>query len=280
MRAEAGIEGPDRFRSRARRPAPGSGAFMKTLCREAFGDPAGRRCSDIQAVILAGGLGTRLRSVVADKPKVLAPVNGRPFIEYLFEQLVRAGIRDAVLCTGYLGEKIREVFGDRWRDLNLAYSQEAEPLGTGGALRLAGPYITSDTVLVLNGDSYLDGDLAEAFDWHRDKKAGATILLAEVADTGRYGRVLTDPDGNILRFREKSAETGKGFINAGLYFIERKLLLTIGQERPLSLEKEIFPSWTGKGLCGKYIPGAFLDIGSAESYSIADNFFKALNGKR
>ena len=115
--------------------------------------------SNIEAAILAGGLGTRLRSVVPDRPKVLAEIGGRPFIEILLDQVAAAGIRTAVLCTGYLGDQIEARLGTRRGPLALRYSREVEPLGTGGALRLALPMLASDTVLVLNGDSYCDADL-------------------------------------------------------------------------------------------------------------------------
>src|SRR3989338_6029269 len=116
--------------------------------------PKTKRLSGVTVAILAGGLGTRLRSVIADRPKVLAEVRGRPFLTYIFDQLIAASIKYAVLCTGYLGEKVCDRFGDSYGSLRLAYSQEPSPRGTAGALRLALPLFKSDSVLVMNGDSY------------------------------------------------------------------------------------------------------------------------------
>jgi len=125
--------------------------------------------SDITAVILAGGLGTRLQPVVPDKPKVLVEVLGRPFLVYLLDQLVSLGLHKVVLCTGYKGDKVQECFGGAYRSLRLLYSREDEPLGTGGALRLALPCFSSDTILVMNGDSYIDADLGTYLDWFFQK---------------------------------------------------------------------------------------------------------------
>src|ERR1041384_4288401 len=122
--------------------------------------------SDITAAVLAGGFGTRLRSVVADRPKVLAEIGGRPFLSYLFEQLAANGCRSVVLCTGYLGEQVYRIYGEQYGSLGLRYSQEAQPLGTGGALRFALGQFASDPVLVLNGDSFYGTDLKAYREWH------------------------------------------------------------------------------------------------------------------
>jgi NDP-sugar pyrophosphorylase family protein len=236
---------------------------------------------DIQAVILAGGLGTRLRGVVADKPKILAPVNGKPFVSYLFSQLIAVGIREAVLCTGYLGEQVEAAFGKKWKTLNLLYSKEIQPFGTAGALRSALPFLKSEILLVMNGDSYFGCNLEEAFTWHVSKKAAATILLTDVPNAARYGTVVVDADGKVLRFEEKNAFSKVGAqhaaplqINAGIYFIKKDLLSSIPENRAVSIEKETFPGWVGKSLYGYRTDGAFLDIGSPESYASADVFLR------
>ena len=133
------------------------------------------------AVILAGGLGTRLREVVADRPKVLAEVNGRPFLACLLDRLVDAGILKVVLCTGYMAELVRETCGNSYRGTELLYSREESPLGTGGALRLALPLIDSDPVLVMNGDSFCDADLVLFARQHLSAAAQASLILVQVA---------------------------------------------------------------------------------------------------
>lgn len=232
-----------------------------------------RALGDLTAVILVGGLGTRLRSVVVDRPKVLAEVKGRPFIAYLLDQLAAAGIDRVVLSTGYLGEQVQKLLCDTYRDLDLVYSQELVPLGTAGALRRALPLFNSDPVLVMNGDSYCHANLQALLDWHVARNAQASLLLTEVPDTHRYGQVWTDKDGLIRRFTEKSDEGGPGWISAGVYMLSHRVLEAIPEGRTVSLEQEVFPVWIGRGLYGYRGEGSFLDIGTPEAYAVAPSFF-------
>lgn len=229
--------------------------------------------TQVTAAILAGGLGTRLRSVVADRPKVLAPVRGRPFIEYLLEQLADAGVPSAVLCTGYMGEMVQTALGTRFRDVSLIYSREEQSLGTAGALRLAAPLIESEWVLVLNGDSYCKASLEAFAGWHMARRSMASLLLVQVDDTSRYGRVRTDEQGSVIAFDEKSATSGPGWVNGGIYLIHRSWLDDIPSHRPVSLEREIFPAWTGRGLHGYASDAQFCDIGVPEAYARANGEF-------
>lgn len=233
---------------------------------------------DLAAAILAGGLGTRLRSVVADRPKMLAEIQGRPFLAYLLDQLTAAGVKYAVLCTGYLGEQVQATFGDSYGDLHLVYSQESSPLGTAGALRLALPLFRSDSVLVMNGDSFCDVNLSAFWAWHCAHSANATLVLTKMLDTTRYGRVHVAADGGIVSFDENSGESSPGWINAGIYLLTRPLLLTIPANGVVSLEREMFPAWIGRGLYGYQSEGPFLDIGTPESYVLAERFF--VKGKK
>jgi NDP-sugar pyrophosphorylase family protein len=228
--------------------------------------------SDITAVIIAGGRGTRLQSVVADTPKALAEVCGRPFMTYLFDQLIRFRIKRAVLCTGFLGEKIQERFGNAYQSLALDYSREPHPLGTGGALKNAFSHFTSDPVLVCNGDSFCDADIAAFWNWHAAKKASASLLLTKVEDAGRYGKAETDADGAIVRFSEKG-NRGPGFINAGVYIVNKESIFSVPSGKPVSLENEVFPQWIGRGLYGYRSEGRFIDIGTPEDYARASRFF-------
>ncbi|MBV8077550.1 MAG: nucleotidyltransferase family protein [Planctomycetaceae bacterium] len=229
--------------------------------------------SDITTAILVGGLGTRLRTVVSDRPKALASVQGRPFLAFLLDQLVEARVRDVVLCVGYKAEQVREVFGAEYKTLRLAYSSDPEPMGTAGALRIAIRLFTSSPVLVMNGDSYCDTDLNAFRAWHDARRSSASLLLTSVPETARYGRVQIDELGHVTCFEEKGGVAGPGRINAGIYLIDRDLLQSIPAGRPVSLEREVFPGWIGRNLYGFSSPGRFLDIGTPESYALTDGFF-------
>lgn len=229
----------------------------------------------VTCLILAGGLGTRLRTVLKDYPKVLAPVGGRPFISYLLDQLIAIGLNRVILSTGYCGDQFRETFGKYYRDLKIQYSQEPEPLGTGGAVRFALPLITSNTVFVMNGDSYFDAGLIPYFFWHFNNGHQSSLLLTKVSDTRRYGRVEINSDGLITSFKEKNEEhkSFPGWINAGMYLLKRGLIESIPIGRSLSLEREFLPNLIGKGLYGFQSKGAFIDIGTPDSYTKAEKFF-------
>lgn len=229
--------------------------------------------SQITAVILAGGAGTRLRSVVADRPKVLAPFNGKPFVAYLLDRLAGQGFQRVVLCTGYMAEQVQTQLGNQYHGMELTYSREEQPLGTGGAIIQALPKINSGTVLILNGDSYCDADLPASFAWHQDRQARVTVVLAHIDQGSRYGRVELAADGQIRRFVEKNpALSGGGWINSGVYWFEREILAGLPVGRPFSLEREVLGSWTGEGLYGYRDYGRFLDIGVPEDHARAEGF--------
>jgi D-glycero-alpha-D-manno-heptose 1-phosphate guanylyltransferase len=227
----------------------------------------------VSAAILAGGLGTRLRSVVDDRPKVLAEIGGQPFLAYLLDQLSDYNVTSVVLCTGYRGDQVRAAFGDTYGKLKLMYSRELSPLGTAGALRLALPFFASESMLVLNGDSFCDANLETFWQWHHERGADITLLLTQMSDTKRYGRVDVDAEARVLKFEEKSCSSGPGWVNAGIYLLSRKLLETISPGCALSLERDVFPTRIGRGLYGYCNAGSFLDIGTPESYGFAGQFF-------
>jgi D-glycero-alpha-D-manno-heptose 1-phosphate guanylyltransferase len=231
--------------------------------------------SDIDAVILAGGLGTRLRSVVSDRPKPLSPVAGRPFLAYLLDQLAEAGLRRVTLCTGYRGEMVQAAFGTRYGQLQLSYSQEDHPLGTAGAVLAALGSLAAPTLLVANGDSLCRADLPAFWQFHCAQRAAASLLLSHVNDTCRFGRVELDDHRHVLRFHEKQAVSIAGWINAGLYLIERNVLAEFPAS-PLSFERDVFPALIRSGsLCGWPGGGEFLDIGTPESFACAESFLHA-----
>jgi D-glycero-alpha-D-manno-heptose 1-phosphate guanylyltransferase len=222
------------------------------------------------AVVLAGGFGTRLRSVVSDRPKVLAPVAGRRFVAYLLDQLADAGFQQTIVCTGHLGDQVREAFGNRWRKLQLRYSQEPEPLGTAGALRYALDSFPMDEMLVLNGDSFCEVDLRALAELHHSRRAAATIAVTEVPDAGRYGGVKIDAAGAVSSFAEKGT-AGPGLINAGVYALDRQFVASIPSGIEVSLERDCFPQIIGKGLYAHRVDGRFLDIGTPDSFAAAQN---------
>ncbi|MBX7142829.1 MAG: nucleotidyltransferase family protein [Oligoflexia bacterium] len=229
----------------------------------------------VTAVVLAGGLGTRLRTVVADRPKVLAQVSGRPFIEYILDQVISAEVKQAVLCVGYLAEQIEEQLGSKYKALQLSYSREKALLGTAGALRFALQQVKTEYLMVMNGDSYCECDFSEFLRFHFSMQSRASMLLTKVGDTRRYGRVLVGERGEISAFEEKGINDGEGWINAGTYLIHRDLIKEIPLGRTISLEREIFPNWIGKSFFGFCMPqGKFIDIGTPQSYEQAQDMFE------
>lgn len=242
---------------------------------------ASSKFTNATAVILAGGLGTRLRSVVSDRPKVLAPVLGRPFLAYLLDQVHAAGFERVVLCTGYKAEMLSETFGDEYAGMRLLYSPEPQPLGTGGALRLCADLLPAGRYsLVMNGDSYCDVDFAEFGAWHRQGGFGASLVLSPVPDVSRYGQVLTRDDGQVLAFEEKRPGGGAGWINSGLYYIPNDWVQEIPAGTPVSFERDVLPRWIQRSFGGYRSPGAFLDIGTPESYGQTEAFFRPLDRQR
>ena len=229
--------------------------------------------TDIEAVILAGGLGTRLRPVVADTPKPMARVAGRPFLEYVLAQLATVGIKRAVVCSGFKSHALQQHFGDGDKfGIALAWSVEQEPRGTGGALKLAEPLLAGDKWLLTNGDSLFDISLRALVDEHDAHPALATLALARVANARRYGRVTLAGDGTIASFDEKADIDIPGLINSGLYIIERRLLAQIPADRPVSLEREVIAPLAGKGangVRGVAFDGFFIDIGIPEDFARA-----------
>jgi NDP-sugar pyrophosphorylase family protein len=229
---------------------------------------------DITAAILAGGMGTRLRSAVPDRPKVLAPVGGRPYLAYLLDQLAAALIREVVLLTGHGAGQVRDALGDSHAGLRLVYSAEPGPLGTGGALGHALPHLSAPTVLLLNGDSYCDVDLEAFARFHRTESGGVSLVVVRVPDASRFGQVRLGSSGRVLRFEEKGATQGPGWISAGVYLIDRALVAEV-PSGPLSLERDLLPRWVAeRHVHGFRCDGRFLDIGTPQSYALAEQFFQ------
>jgi D-glycero-alpha-D-manno-heptose 1-phosphate guanylyltransferase len=229
----------------------------------------------VEAIILAGGQGTRLRSILADLPKAMAPVNGRPFLAYLLDSLIAARFDAAILAVGYMSEKIREHFGDRYRSLPLRYSIETEPLGTGGAIKLALTQVSTPTVFVANGDTYLELDYGAMLASHQRDAPPLTIAVQTVPDAGRYG-ALDIEAGHIRGFLEKG-RSGPGSINAGVYLLSGDLLDRYPVPPPFSFETDLLmPHVKDIAPLAFQTQGIFIDIGVPEDYARAQTLFRPL----
>jgi len=232
------------------------------------------------AFVLCGGLGTRLRSVLSDRPKSMALVAGVPFLQLLLENVRSQGIDQVILGTGYLADQIEDFFRDG-RDLGLqiSYSREHQPLGTGGALKLAEPLL-SDPLVVLNGDSYMAWSLAAASELFSRNGADAVIVLHSVPDVSRYGSVTIAPDGRVSQFVEKGSCTGAGLINAGVYLLGKHVVQALPADKPVSLEKDVFPTLLGGKVYGLIANGLFIDIGIPADLERAQTLLASQAGPR
>lgn len=232
-----------------------------------------RRGENVVGVLLAGGLGSRLRPVIGERQKVMADIGGKPFLTRLLERMGEAGIEKAILCVGYKAEEVRRTLGDEVGGVRLVYSVETSPMGTGGATRLAAELADTERLLAMNGDSFVDIDIGGFLRWAADKPA--VLALVEVEDVARYGSVDVETDARIVSFREKGAFSGPGLINAGVYALSRELVLAeVSAGRPASLERELFPALAAAGrLYGVKTAGRFIDIGTPESFEAAAVFF-------
>ncbi len=224
---------------------------------------------DVEVLILAGGKGTRLQSVVSDVPKPLAPIRGRPFLEYLISYVSQFGPKNFRLLTVYKGQKIVEHFGDGTRlGVRVNYSHEETPLLTGGALRQAIGQSHFKKFLALNGDTFFKIDFARFIQNAQELGPGPVIALREIINADRYGSVSLDSSSHITGFAN-SAVHGRALINAGIYYFTHELLSDL-PEGPVSLENEVFPKLiNSKKLWGVPFEGFFIDIGVPQDYQKA-----------
>jgi D-glycero-alpha-D-manno-heptose 1-phosphate guanylyltransferase len=219
----------------------------------------------VDAIVLAGGLGTRLRGEVPDLPKPLAPVAGLPFLAWVLDHLAAQGVRRAVLSVGYRHEAIQDHFGDRHGPIRLAYSVEPRPLGTGGAIRAALAHCASDPVLVVHGDTLFEIDLGCLLARHRAGGRALTMALCPVPDTARYGRVAVT-DGTVTGFEEKGP-AGPGLINAGVYVLSARLFAGYIAPPAFSFEREFLaPHLAALAPAAHVADGYFIDIGVPDDY--------------
>jgi NDP-sugar pyrophosphorylase family protein len=225
------------------------------------------------AVVLCGGAGLRLKEITGAGPKSMASVAGRPFLELLLRQLRRHGFERVILAVGYQQELIRAQLGESSHGLRVVYSAEASPLGTGGALRQAVDSMESDTVLVMNGDSYTDADLQGLVREHASSQADATVVVVPADGRNDCGSVRIDSEGRVERFDEKQNLDRMRYLNAGIYMVSRRLLSELASGVPVSLEQVVFPRWLAEGkLIRTFVcPTSCVDIGTPDRYRSAQD---------
>jgi len=232
----------------------------------------------MEAIILAGGLGTRLRSVINEVPKPMAPVANRPFLDYIFYYLKNEGVKKVILAVGYKWEMIRDRYEDKANTfgLEIEYSVETEPLGTGGAIFKAAEKATDNGFFIINGDTSFEIKLAELKNFALEKNAGIALALKEINGANRYGSVKCTDQGQVLSFIEKSdTHQDSSLINGGVYFIQKKLIDQFTLPLKFSFETDFMQSKLSEiNAYAKKFNAAFIDIGIPEDYYKAQELFK------
>lgn len=232
----------------------------------------------MQAIILAGGIGSRLGNIVKDTPKPFLKVNKNPFVLKLVKRLISQGIKDIIFCLGYKPQKIIDFFGNgsKWR-IKVSYVIEDKLMGTAGAIRGAYKKISSSNVVILNGDSFCYFEIPSLLKHHLLNKADATLSVLKINKPAKYGLVLFNEKKKVIKFYEKPKNLKKKlyYINAGVYLIKKKLIKNIDKNKPLSLEKNFFPKILIEKNIQAFIlkKNEFIDIGTPKSFRNADFFF-------
>jgi len=228
----------------------------------------------MKALILAGGFGTRLKEVISDRPKVMAPVNGKPFLEHVIQLLRRNGFTEIVISLGYLGDYIKAYFGDGTNfGVKIEYAVEDFPMGTAGAVRNARNFL-KESFLVVNGDTYIDTDISQLVDYHNLKKSQATITLVKRNKASDWGWVLLNKSGKVRAFIEKPKEDKSGWVSGGYYVFNPKIIQYIKEGVKYSIEKQLFPILVKeKKLQGYPLSEDFMEIGKPENYEKVKEYF-------
>jgi len=220
-----------------------------------------------EAIILAGGFGTRLKHIVNDVPKPMASINGTPFLSFLMKKMSSIGIKHIVLSTGYLHEKIESYYNNSFEGVKISYARETEPLGTGGAILFALEKTTSENILILNGDTLFDIDFEYFDNFFHTKKILVAVALRKLEDVSRYGSVSIDNNGKIISFTEKNQTIGEGLINGGIYLLNKSWLKNLLLPKTFSFEKEILEKlYKELDFYGLPFSNYFIDIGVPEDY--------------
>ena len=236
------------------------------------------KLSEIDAVILCGGMGKRLRSLVNDRPKPMAEINDRPFLDILIDSFAQFGFRRFILCAGYMSDIIREYYtettasvgwGSPHHSRRFIISEENKPLGTAGAIKNAAEHIRSDTFLIANGDSFCSADLSAFYDFHSARHALMSMVVIETQNTGDCGMVSLDDSQRITGFEEKDQQSHSRYINAGVYLFQKEALSLIPENTAFSLEKHLFPRLIEQNCYAYPTEGRLFDIGTPERLAAA-----------
>ena len=236
--------------------------------------------SEIDAAILCGGLGKRLRPVIGDSPKVIAPIKRRPFLDFILNHLLQEGFRRVILLTGYKAKVIEDHYRPKEHPLTrsgaegltIEFSREKKPLGTGGAIKNARGLIKSNPFLLLNGDSFCPIDYQEFLRFHFSKKAWGSIVLSHFKENRDFGQVVVDPSQRILDFKEKSGNSlfAGCYVNAGIYCFPKEIFQGMPKAAAFSLEQDVLPGLVKKGMYGFVTDTKFVDIGTPKRYQQAN----------
>ena len=233
------------------------------------------------AIILAGGMGTRLKTIISDLPKPMAPIMNVPFLTYQLNYLKHFGIKKVIFSVGYLSEKIIAHYNQSFENISIEYSIEKNPLGTGGGIRMAMSNLKEDLVLILNGDSFFDLNLEQFYNLHLEQKAEFSLALRYVNNSERYGNIEFNSTHQITSFIEKNQLNQSGYINAGVYILSKKLYLqNTKPDINFSIEKDFFEKQLNQLIIkGFEFKDYFIDIGIPEDYLKAQNDFKEFKYK-
>ncbi len=232
------------------------------------------KANKMDVVILCGGKGERLKAAVNNRPKPMAEINNRPFLDMLIDHVSDFGFRHFILSTGYMADFIKKYYQKKQTSLEFLFSEDERPLGTGGAIKNAQALIKSSTFLVLNGDSFCNVDLQKFMNFHSDKKALVSMALTIDTDHKEYGTVILEDSGLITGFYEKSGKYRVGLINTGIYLFQKKVLALMPKKKSFSLETDFFPSITKNSFYGFRTRQPLLDIGTPKRYVKAKEFLK------
>lgn len=227
---------------------------------------------NMDVLILCGGKGSRLQKVLSDRPKPMAEINGRPFLDILINYVSSFGLRRFILCAGYMSDYIYQHFSSESKPLEFVFSKEKMPLGTGGAVKNAEKFIKTSPFLVMNSDSFCPVDLSSFLNFHINKGALLSMVVAQAESSGDFGSIVLDGSKRVVRFEEKVSKD-KALINAGIYLFEKDVLSAIPRDVEYSLEYDFFPNLVGQKFYGFTTGARLIDIGTPERYEQAKRFF-------
>ncbi len=220
-------------------------------------------------VTLAGGLGKRLREVTGGKQKILAEIDGKPFISVLIDYIAAQGGKRFILCTGHDADSVEMALKNAHPNLSIVFSREEEPLGTGGAIKQGAALVKTDRFIAMNGDCFCVIDYNQLIQAHLAVKAQATIAVTKLDDAREYGTIETDAQKYITAFKEKQPELRSAYINTGTYCLDRHVFSLVDTPQKFSIEYNFFPHLVGQGFYAFEVPNKFIDIGTPERYAWA-----------